>query len=761
MFRKIDDRSSEFYPHVNDLRREGSFIYETFLTTQGTDVKVYTVGPDYGHAEARKSPVVDGRVNRDSAGLEVRYPVILGKEEKEMAHKIVVAFKQTVCGFDILRVQGKSYCCDVNGFSFVKNSRKYYDDASQILTELMLTALRPECDATLSTRAPLMREVSKSGLRALGIRPKSFFLGSTPEPVPPSLPVATTPTTNGAANGTNVEETRPPSPTPSLVSTTDESYIMKRDEELRCIIAVIRHGDRTPKQKMKLKVTEPKYLEYFHSLTKNPSKELKVKSKTALVKFLEVTREILAASRTSSQAHTVSEQELYRKLRQIRDVLERWEISGINRKLQMKPQKWASVEATEGNGSSNPGGDSAPIHPPATELLVILKWGGDLTPLGREQAETVGANFRHDMYPDHEGGGVLRLHATFRHDLKIKASDEGRVMKTAAAFTKGLLELEGQLTPILASLVTIEEKNRQMLDKGGNFEIKADMDRCKDHLNLLQTDEEMDEELVQSIAPDCPTAVKNAMLSLKSPLLTLRRMHFLIGQICQQLQALCLKHGEEAIVVGNSIDKRDDKDREKEREKMDSSKLSAEDKEKSTRTHSLSIPLAPGELEPGIHSPSPHSLPPYLHPIWKPPCQSCGQSRRQGPKERATLPPVFPTPPPRNLTTTPSTPPRSSIFKKHCHSCAIAGKRFTKTFMSPRVDCLTYQRFPMFMIWFVLIFSTTHTLTFKAWRSYLKQQQPLKTAWCLKSMELIKGTNDALVANYAELSSRKSNMILQ
>lgn len=31
----------------------------------------------------------------------------------------------------------------------------------------------------------------------------------------------------------------------------DESH-----EELRCVLAVIRHGDRTPKQKMKMKVTQ-------------------------------------------------------------------------------------------------------------------------------------------------------------------------------------------------------------------------------------------------------------------------------------------------------------------------------------------------------------------------------------------------------------------------------------------------------------------------------------------------------------------------
>jgi Histidine phosphatase superfamily (branch 2) len=41
-----------------------------------------------------------------------------------------------------------------------------------------------------------------------------------------------------------------------------------------------------------------------------------------------------------------------------------------------------------------------------------------------------------------------------------RSSDEGRVMKTAAAFAKGLLELEGDLTPIIVSLVKVESEYR-------------------------------------------------------------------------------------------------------------------------------------------------------------------------------------------------------------------------------------------------------------------------------------------------------------
>ncbi|KDO72461.1 hypothetical protein CISIN_1g0016361mg, partial [Citrus sinensis] len=96
-----------------------------------------------------------------------------------------------------------------------------------------------------------------------------------------------------------------------------------------------------------------------------------------------------------------------------------------------------------------------------------------------------------------EGTGLLRLHSTYRHDLKIYSSDEGRVQMSAAAFAKGLLDLEGQLTPILVSLVS---KDSSMLDGLDNASIE--MEEAKARLNeIIKSGSKM---IHSNGSSDCP-----------------------------------------------------------------------------------------------------------------------------------------------------------------------------------------------------------------------------------------------------------------
>ena len=122
----------------------------------------------------------------------------------------------------------------------------------------------------------------------------------------------------------------------------------------------------------------------------------------------------------------------------------------MNRKVQLKPRKWKVEISAHG----------VPRRV-ATEVLLVLKWGGVLTERGKIQASHIGKTFRTAMYPSNDvlGLGLLRLHSTFRHDLKIYSSDEGRCLMTAAAFAKTFLDLEGELPPILTSLVRLSSSH--------------------------------------------------------------------------------------------------------------------------------------------------------------------------------------------------------------------------------------------------------------------------------------------------------------
>ncbi|XP_027871439.1 inositol hexakisphosphate and diphosphoinositol-pentakisphosphate kinase 2 isoform X12 [Xiphophorus couchianus] len=468
LFRKIGSRSSVYSPE-SSVRKTGSYIYEEFMPTDGTDVKVYTVGPDYAHAEARKSPALDGKVERDSEGKEVRYPVILSAMEKLVARKVCLAFKQTVCGFDLLRANGHSYVCDVNGFSFVKNSMKYYDDCAKILGNIVMRELAPQFQ------------------------------------IPWSIP-------------TEAEDI-------PIVPTTSGTMM-----ELRSVIAVIRHGDRTPKQKMKMEVRNPMFFDLFEKYDGYKTGKLKLKKPKQLQEVLDITRQLLI---DLGQRNDCEIEEKKSKLEQLKTVLEMYgHFSGINRKVQLtylphgQPKTSSEDEDTRKEGQS---------------LLLVLKWGGELTPAGRVQAEELGRAFR-CIYPGGQGDyagfpgcGLLRLHSTYRHDLKIYASDEGRVQMTAASFAKGLLALEGELTPILVQMVKSANMNG-LLDNDSDS-LSSCQHRVKARLHeILQRDREFNDEDYDRLAPTCATSLLNSMKTVKNPVATCDEVYTLIQSLTSQIR---------------------------------------------------------------------------------------------------------------------------------------------------------------------------------------------------------------------------------
>ena len=310
-----------------------------------------------------------------------------------------------------MRSKGVSYVCDVNGWSFVKGNRKYFQDCAILLRNIILSVIDPG----LLTKHPI----------------------NIPNP-----PVYK-----------------------EMILDNKEDEIT---DELRSVVAVFRHADRSPKQKLKVLVDHPDLLGLF-DLYKHKEKEkekendngkpkeIKLKKPQELLNVLKIVINILKIKGINGdEVPSFKLDNFYIKLFQIKLILERnLNFEGLTRKIQLRPIEWNEI--IDPNTSTK----SYKI----TKALLIMKWGGHITHSGIEQAKILGQTFRTQFYPSSEKGeGLLRLHNTYRHDLKCYSSEEGRCLKSAAAFLQGLLQLEGNLIQIIYSMVWKDEKINKLLD---------------------------------------------------------------------------------------------------------------------------------------------------------------------------------------------------------------------------------------------------------------------------------------------------------
>lgn len=517
LFRKIGNKSSEFDPDLVVPRciteKNSSYIYEQFLKTENAeDVKAYTVGSDYCHAETRKSPVVDGLVRRNTHGKELRYVTKLSEAERDMASKVARAFGQRICGFDMLRTGTSSFIIDVNGWSFVKDNEDYYNDCAKILRSMFLaeknkqqnghsdepsaensgdsahrrqgmshshrsalkTILKSPSMTKLSQHLPYSSRHHQSNVSG---SPKTSTM-TTPLSSPPSMerssnslvhpPVAnerlpppvlpqSDPMSAAAESVPLVKDQQPPAPLPAS----------KHSWKLKGVVTVIRHADRTPKQKIKFTA----HSQVFADLLKGYHEEVLLKGGAALAS-------VEAAVKTA-QKEKLEDPD---KLRNLRNALaKKGQEPGT--KVQIKPmfrkrrpeELPATAEALHATSSSvlsiseidqtqfpqpadvdRKGSISSPREMPRIQtrsdsisgatfsrfaaaendlvldkLQLVMKWGGEPTHSARYQSQDLGTNMRDDF---------KLLNREVLEDVRIFTSSEKRVKTSAQIWAAAFLD---------------------------------------------------------------------------------------------------------------------------------------------------------------------------------------------------------------------------------------------------------------------------------------------------------------------------------
>jgi inositol hexakisphosphate/diphosphoinositol-pentakisphosphate kinase len=526
LFRKINNKSSEkddtlLVPRCI-LDPTSSYIYEKFLQVENAeDVKAYTVGPTFCHAETRKSPVVDGLVKRNPSGKEVRYVTTLSETEAAMASKISEGFGQRVCGFDLLRAGDRSYVIDVNGWSFVKDNGDYYDKAANILKEMFLKEIqrrqRRDAAQTITTdaqdpseKAASRKSVSshRQALKGLFKSPSMSKMGnqlhnshfpklrqastmpSSPDTSLSTTPVPASPSFENpdptAALGPPMAGSLPSAPRsepdilPSAADNDDEDNhtedhdletershsaeqipvpppASKAQWKLKGVVSVIRHADRTPKQKFKYT---------FHS---KPFVDL-LKGHQAEVLLIGE-----AALQSVSDAVKVAMDEKLEDVKKLRELQLYLQKKGAwpGTKVQIKPmfrkrkkeellpgevmpeespqaQRQSSVtsikdylsenetdpERIKNRSDSMSGVTLSRItaqdnNMVLDKLQLIIKWGGEPTHSARHQTQDMGANLRNDL---------LLMNRDVLDDVHIFSSSERRVTTSAQIFGASFLE---------------------------------------------------------------------------------------------------------------------------------------------------------------------------------------------------------------------------------------------------------------------------------------------------------------------------------